>query len=217
MRVLVIDSRPLMRRGIRAGLEEHVAPLSVQEAGDEAEALRLLDSLSFDLVILDLYLEGSGSFLLLERALARDPGLRFLITCGPAEAPLVERAYRLGAKGYLPSTARPEILAEAARRILAGGSYVAPELAGEVLALLGRSAKERLSDRELDVLRLIGEGRSLKHIALDLGLSPKTISTHKARMMKKLRLSSNLELLAHAREWRWGPLPAPPEEDSLEA
>lgn len=196
--ILVADDHPFVRRGIRETLSEAFGSLDIAEAADGEGALEFLRGREVDLAIFDIAMPGKDGLALMEEALGLRPELRVLVMSVYSEQLFAERAYRGGAKGYLPKVSPPEEFVEAVRRILAGGLYVSPDFAE--LLLQGRGAgverEGQLSDRELDVLRLLAAGESLKEIGSELGLSAKTVSTYKTRAMEKLQIATNAELLA---------------------
>lgn len=200
MRVLIADDHPFVRKGIREALSEALSAVEIAEASDAEEALGLLRSADFDLAIVDIAMPGKDGLELVKDGLALRPGLRCLVMSAYSEREFAERAYRCGAKGYISKSSRPEEFVEALRRILGGRNYVSPEYADLLVQGLGerRSEDSRLSDRELAVLRLFASGLSLTDIGKELRLSVKTVSTYKTRVMEKLALASNAELMAYA-------------------
>jgi DNA-binding NarL/FixJ family response regulator len=202
MRVLIADDHPFVRKGIKETLTEALGELEVEEAADGLAAFSLLTSRHFDLAIVDISMPGKDGLELIKEVLAFRPGLRFLVMSVYSEREYAERAYRSGAKGYLPKVSPPPAFLEAVRRILGGKVYVSPEYAELLVDALGRvrGGEERLSDRELAVLRLFAAGESLTEIGLRLHLSVKTVSTYKTRAMEKLALETNAGLVAYALE-----------------
>jgi len=208
MRILIADDHPFIRKGIRETLAEELGPHEIAEASDGLEAYELLLGKRFDLAIVDIAMPGKDDLELIKEVLALRPGLPFLVMSVYSEREFAERAYRAGARGYLAKASPPTEFLEAVRRILGGRAYVSPEY-GELLVqgLGSRREKEpgeRLSDRELAVIRLIASGRSLTEIGRELKLSAKTISTYKTRAMEKLGLETNAALIAYALGRRLG-------------
>lgn len=201
MRVLIADDHPFIRKGIRETLSEELKLLEIVEASDGEEALRLIARSRFDLAVVDIAMPGKDGLRLIKEARSLRPELPFLVMSVYPEREFAERAYRAGARGYLVKSSPPPEFVEAVRRILGGGSYVSPEYAEllvQGLAEGDRDSGPLLSDRELEVLRLIAAGRSLTEIGRRLNLSVKTVSTYKSRSMEKLGLRTNAELIAYA-------------------
>jgi DNA-binding NarL/FixJ family response regulator len=202
MRILIADDHPFVRKGIRETLAESFAVVEIVEASNGMEAFELLSSGIFDLAIIDVAMPGKDGLNLIKESLALHPGLRFLVMSVYSEREFAERAYRCGAKGYLSKISPPGEFLEAVRRILGGMTYVSPEYADILVQGLGRRTVEapRLSDREEEVLRLVAEGHTLTDIGKELHLSVKTVSTYKSRIMEKLALTTNAELISCALE-----------------
>lgn len=202
LRILLADDHPFIRRGVRETLLETFSSVAVEEATDGREALRLLTSRHFDLAIIDVAMPDMDGFEVMREALASKPDLRFLVMSVYSEHMFAERAYRGGARGYLSKVSAPGELVEAARRILAGNLYVSADFAESLVQALNDDSghETQLSDRELDVLRMIAAGESLKEIGAKLHLSAKTVSTYKTRTMEKLGIATNAELIAWAIE-----------------
>jgi two-component system, NarL family, invasion response regulator UvrY len=201
VRVLIVDDFPVVRRGLVEILSESLRDAHFGEAGTAEEALEFLGKERWDLALIDLSLPGRDGLWLLEELRRRDPAVPGLILSDYPEAQLAVRCLRMGA-GYVTKDSAPSELAAAARRTLAGRKYV-PAALGEKLAdAVGsggeRSSHEALSNRELQVLRLVATGRSLKQIAAELKLSEKTVATYRARIAEKLQISTNVELTRYA-------------------
>jgi DNA-binding NarL/FixJ family response regulator len=202
MRVLIADDHPFIRKGIRETLAEALGALDIEEACNGMEAFELLTSRPFDLAIVDIAMPEKDGLELIKEALDIRPDLRFLVMSVYSEREFAERAYRSGAKGYLAKVAPPAEFIEAVRRILGGNTYVSPEYAELLVCGLGLSqgTESQLSDRELAVLGLFAAGESLTEIGRQFHLSVKTVSTYKTRVMEKLGLETNAELIAYALE-----------------
>lgn len=202
MRVLIADDHAILRRGLIEILRRELKDAVCGEAESAAQVLAQVHSHNWDLVILDVTMPGrSGVDVLADLKRVR-PKLPVLILSMHAEDQYGKRVLKAGASGYLNKDSAPEELIKAIRKVLAGGRYVSPALA-EVLAVdLGRGADqpphERLSDRELEVLRLIGSGKAVSQIAEVLHLSATTISTYRTRILEKMGLSTTAELMNYA-------------------
>ncbi|HET6280012.1 MAG TPA: response regulator transcription factor [Polyangia bacterium] len=202
MRVLLVDDHAVVRRGIRDLLAEAFADAVFEEASTGEEALALVRKGAFQLVVLDISMPRRGGMDALKDIQAEMPKLPVLVLSQHAEEQYAIRALRAGAAGYLTKDCAADELVRAARKALSGGKYVseklAEKLAGELTSGVGARPHERLSDRELQVLRMLAQGRAVKEIAADLSLSEKTISTYRARILEKTNMKSNAELMRYA-------------------
>jgi two-component system invasion response regulator UvrY len=202
-RVLLVDDHAVVRRGVRAILDDHMPTLAIVEAANGNEALALLVE-KFDAVVLDLSMPGRDGFDLLTEIKHRHPKLPVLIMSLHGEEQFALRALRSGAAGYLTKSAAPEQLVAAVSKVLRGGRYISDALAERLAADAGgavpASLHERLSDREFDVMRGIASGRSVSEIAAQMHLSVKTVSTYRTRLLDKMGMSSNAELTRYALE-----------------
>jgi DNA-binding NarL/FixJ family response regulator len=171
------------------------------EAVDGNEALAALEQGSFDLVVLDLDLPGRDGFQILED-LRRRGGTRAVVLSAIPEQEVALRCLRLGAAAFLGKGCEPRQIHAAVAKALAGGRYVSPELAERLADLLGddlrQAPHEALSERELQVLRLVAGSKTIKEIAAEMRLRETTIATYRARLSEKLALSSNVELAKYA-------------------
>lgn len=202
-RVLLVDDHTVVRRGVRAIVEDNMPGIELAEAGNGDEALALLDE-KFDAVVLDLSMPGRDGFDLLAEIKHRHPKLPVLIMSLHGEEQFALRTLRAGASGYLTKSTAPEQLVTALTKVLRGGRYVSEALAEQLAAGIGEPAAgsphERLSDREFDVMRGIASGRSVSEIAAQMHLSVKTVSTYRARLLEKMNMSTNAELTRYALE-----------------
>jgi DNA-binding NarL/FixJ family response regulator len=202
-RVLLVDDHAVVRRGVRAILEDHLPGIAIAEAGNGDEALAALAN-PFDAVVLDLSMPGRDGFDLLAEIKHRLPKLPVLIMSLHGEEQFALRALRAGAAGYLTKSTAPEQLVAAVTKVLRGGRYISESLADRLAADVGVQAvgspHERLSDREFDVMRGIASGRSVSEIAAQMHLSVKTVSTYRARLLDKMGMTSNAELTRYALE-----------------
>jgi DNA-binding NarL/FixJ family response regulator len=204
IRILLADDHGVVREGIRRLLEERNGFVVVDEAGTVPELLTKLGEVEADVVILDVAMPGPGIVETLRQVKALRAQIRCLVLTAYPEADYAVRVLRAGAAGYLTKDRSLEQLVEAIRRVYRGGVYVSPSL-GEALATrLGGAGLEpahgTLSDREFEVLRALAQGESLKAIAARLSVSPKTVTTYRSRILEKLGLGSNAELVRYALE-----------------
>ena len=204
--VLVVDDHEIVRRGLREVLVEGLAGARVAEAGNAAEALDRLDQEPRDLMLLDIALPGRSGLELLEDARRLHPALRVLVVSGYPEEEFAVRSIRLGAAGYVTKSMASRELLEAARHVLAGRRFVSASLAQRLADLVGGTLRDTphaaLSARELEVLKRVACGRTLKEIAGELRISEKTVATYRARVSEKLGLSRRVELTRYAIQHR---------------
>ena len=202
MRVLIADDHAILRRGLIEILMRRLKDVVCGEAENAEQILAQVQDHPWDLVILDLSMPGrSGIDVLADLKRAR-PELPVLVLSMHPEDQYGKRMLRAGAAGYMNKDSAPEELIKAIHKVLAGGRYVSPALA-EVLAgdLGGQTDQpphELLSDRELEVLRLIGSGKAISQIAELLHLSVTTVSTYRARILERMNLTTTAELMNYA-------------------
>ena len=201
IRVILVDDHALIRRGLRETLGEAGDISVVAEAGDYGGLRQALREQRCDVVLLDVNLPGrNGIDALKSIAEDREP-VRVVILSQYPEDQYGIRALKAGAMAYLNKSAAPETIVQAVRSVAAGRKYVTAEIAqalADAVAARGAGAHDQLSDREMQTLMLIAEGRKLSEIAERLSLSPKTVSVYRARVLEKLGLSSNAELATYA-------------------
>jgi two-component system invasion response regulator UvrY len=200
--VLLVDDHALVRRGLRELLADEFPGAVFTEAGTGAEAVEQIGRTAFTLVMLDLSIPGRDGLDVLKEFHERLPKLPILVLSVHAEEQYAVRALRAGAAGYITKECAPEELSKAIRKVLTGGRYVSSSLAERLATNLsndaGRPLHESLSDRELQVLRMVAVGKSVKQIGMHLALSEKTISTYRARILEKMDMLSNADLMRYA-------------------
>ncbi len=205
-RCLIADDHPVVRRGVRDLLEDEHLCSDIYEAKTGEEALEALRRQPWDLMILDIALPDKHGLDVLKEAKLLHPRLSVLMLSLYPEKEFAMRAIKAGASGYLTKQSAPSELLAAVHRVLQGGRYITEALAEQMAHALETGAHDvlhaRLSDRELQVLRLLGQGKSVSVIAEDLCLSVKTISTYRARILEKLSCESTGELIRYAVEAR---------------
>jgi two-component system invasion response regulator UvrY len=201
MRILLVDDHPVVRHGIRTILMERMDGAEVGEASTAADALDQIRRGPWDLVMTDISLPGASGLDLIKQLREQHPGVPALVvSVHPAEQ-FAQRAITAGAAGYLTKDSPPEAFLAAIERVQAGGPFAGAE--GDTSASAEVStAHEWLSDREYQILRLIGSGRTVSQISRQLGLSVKTISTYRRRALEKLGMRTNAELMRYAIENR---------------
>jgi two-component system, NarL family, invasion response regulator UvrY len=202
MRVLIVDDHPVVRRGLKEILGDEHKTLTLGEAENAQEALRLIRQQDWDIVVLDLSMPGQNGLEVLKDVRQLRPKLPVLVLTSYPEEQYAIRVLKSGARGYLTKENAPEHLISAVRKVTRGGYYVSPALAERLAFTLNadqeRPPHESLSDREFQVLCLIASGKTVGQIANDLSLSVKTISTHRARLLKKMQMKTNAELTHYA-------------------
>jgi DNA-binding NarL/FixJ family response regulator len=206
-RILVVDDHPIARHG----LAQLVAQESdIEVCGDVdsvADALREADSLRPDLVVADIALKDSRGMELITQLREHHRGTKMLVWSTFDEMFFAERVLRAGAMGYINKQESVERIIEAIRRVLGGEIYLSPRMTNHVLARIGRGESiqqdpiSNLTDRELEVFEMIGQGLTTQQIAHQLGLSPKTIETHREKIKAKLDLRNAAELSRRAVQW----------------
>jgi two-component system, NarL family, invasion response regulator UvrY len=201
-KILIADDHELLIRGVRDILEEAFSDLTIGHASDGREVLEAVNRQKWDLVLLDINMPGRSGLEILQELKQLQPELPVVILSMLPEKDFAVRAFKLGAVGYVSKQSASSELLVAARKALAGGRYITPALAESMAAFLAGGASlaahELLSDREMQVLRLVAAGRTIKEIAAELKLSEKTIGTYRSRISQKLHLSTNVELALYA-------------------
>jgi len=202
MRVLIADDHPVVRHGLRQMLEQESDVTVVGEACDGQEVIDLCGRVAWDVAVLDYQMPGKNGLELVKELRHRYPGRSVLILSMYPEDTYAVRALKAGASGYLTKESAPEDLVAAIRKVAAGGKYITPAL-GERLALdledtNGTPTHETLSDREYQIMWMIVSGKALTQIGQEMGLSPNTVSTYRARILRKMGMKSNAELLHYA-------------------
>ena len=200
--MLIVDDHTITRRGIRAITEDTLKDIEIREAGSALEGLAMLHVHPTDVVVLDIGLPDQNGLELLKRIRQEWPRLPVLILSMYHEDQYGVRAMRAGAAGYLDKASIPENLVLAIRKVLAGGHYVSAELAEKLAEYVaeppGGLPHQTLSNREFEILQMIGSGKTVSEIADALCLSVKTISTYRTRILEKMRLKNNAELIHYA-------------------
>lgn len=204
IRVLIADNHPVVRQGVKAILAAQPDMSAAGEAQSGCGALKLARKRRYDVVVLETAMPGKSGLDVLRQLKAEHPQLPVLVLSARPEDQYGVRALKAGADGYLSKTSPAGELAPAIRRVCSGGKYVSASLAERLaIALVGNHGDpphDALTDRELEVLSMIGEGRTVTEVAEQLHLSPKTISTHKTRILRKMGMASSGELVRYAVE-----------------
>jgi len=203
IRVLLVDDHPVVRDGLRLMLGMAAGVRVAAEAENAAQAMARIREQDFDVAIVDVAMPGTNGLELLQALRARRPALAVLMLSTYAEEVYALRSLRLGASGYLVKSTPAATLLEAVRKAAAGGRYVSPSMTDRFVGMLAGGnlgVHDVLSNRELEVMRRIAQGEGLVQIAESLHLSPKTVTTYRARIMEKMGLHNNVELVRYAME-----------------
>jgi DNA-binding NarL/FixJ family response regulator len=201
-RILIADDHAIVRKGLKETLEEELGQVAFGEAQNGAQVLDQVRTQKWDLVLLDIGMEGRSGLEVLEELREAQPKVPVLMLSMYPESEFAVRALRQGAVGYVNKQAAPEELVAAITKVLAGGRYISSKVAEKLAAEMDRAAQkpphELLSNRELQVMRLVATGKSLKEIAAELSLSVKTVGTYHTRIFQKMNLHSDVELTRYA-------------------
>ena len=202
IRILLVDDHPVVRRGIRSILTDRFSDAVVAEAGDAPSALQEVNKAEWDVVLLDISMPGPSGLELIKQLRREHPALPLLVVSMHPAAQFARRALSAGALGYLTKDSAPEEFVTAIEHARLGRRYVGPDASEVLLRWQGqrRAPHDSLSDREYQVLRLLGSGRTVSDIARALGLSVKTVSTYRTRVLEKLGMQTNAELMRYAIE-----------------
>ena len=203
IKVIIVDDHPVVRHGLKQIIEDEQDMEVAGEARNAGECFSLVRKTECTLVLLDITLPDSNGFDVLKQLQYEIPRLPVLILSVYSEDQYAVRFIKAGASGYLMKEAAPEELIKAIRKVNAGGKYVSASLAEKLVFHLDASDKpahENLSDREFQILCLIVGGKSLKGIANELCISEKTVSTYRSRILEKMKMSTNSDLIHYASE-----------------
>jgi DNA-binding NarL/FixJ family response regulator len=208
IRLLIADDHPIVREGLRRIAADQPGIAVVAEAQNAHEVLARMSQAPVDVVLLDVSMPGPGFIEVLQQVRRDHPSVKVLVLSVYPEDQWAVRALRAGAAGYLTKDHSPEQLVDAIRRVYRGGKYVSATLAEKLATGLelggGAALHETLSDREFEVLRGLGAGLSVKDIAARLNLSSKTVSTYRSRILEKMQLRTNADLVRYARHHALG-------------
>jgi DNA-binding NarL/FixJ family response regulator len=201
VRILLVDDHAVVRDGIKRIFDERPGEALFGEASSVHEALRLIREELWDVVVLDISLDGGNGLEVLQEIKKTHPKLPVLILSMHSEEQYARRAFKAGASGYITkSSSRTEIV-NAINKVIMGRKYVSPVFAEKLVADIERGIDGPphaiLSDREFEVMRLIGSGKTVTEIAEMLSLSDKTISTYRARILEKMKMKTNAELIRY--------------------
>ena len=202
LRILIADDHPIVRQGLKQILSEESDMGVSGEAQNSQEVLKLVQKQDWDIVILDITMPGRGGIDVLKELKHQYPKLPLLILSMHPEDQYAVRALKAGAGGYLTKESAQEELIKAIRKIVRGGKYISSTLAEKLAFDLETETEkplhETLSDREHQVLLMIASGKTVSEIAEELSLSVKTIDTYRARILEKMKMKTNAELMHYA-------------------
>ena len=201
-RILLADDHDVVRQGLKQILMESIPNATFGEAPSGKEALRRARSEPWDVVLLDISLPDRSGLDVLKELRREYPVLPVLVLSMHPEEQFAVRVLRAGAAGYVTKRTATKDLAAAVKKVLGGGKYVsadlAERLAGEIEAGTNKAPHETLSDREYQVFRMLAMGKTVKEIGEELSLTPQTVSTHRTRILEKMRMTTNAELTQYA-------------------
>ena len=198
IRIVLADDHDLVRSGIKALLSMIDDVEVIAEARDGLELIQLVDDLEPDVVMTDISMPRMDGIAAISQIHASHPEMRVLVLSMYDTVDFVKRAVASGACGYLMKDAPPFELEQAVRSVMATGSYFSPAIAQRLLQPSEPTIDDELTQRQIEILKLIAQGRASKEIAFELGLSPKTVDVHRARIMERLRLNDIASLTLYA-------------------
>ena len=206
--MVIVDDHPLFRKGLEQLINSHDGFAVCGEAENTAAAMDVIRRIVPDLVIVDLSLPGANGIELIKNIRAEFPTLPLLVLSMHDESLYALRALRAGAQGYVMKQEALDNVIIAIREVLSGRPYLSPAMAAQVITKFAHrgsqsevDAVERLSDRELEILELIGKGNEVRQIAKLLHLSPKTVETHRGHIKEKLNLQNARQVARFAVQW----------------
>jgi DNA-binding NarL/FixJ family response regulator len=201
IKVIIVDDHPVVRRGLKQILQEESDVKVVGEAENAQEAFKIIRRTDCNAVVLDISLPGASGVEILKQLKYEYKKLPVLILSVHPEEQYAVRVMKAGASGYLTKESAPEELVKAIRKIISGGKYISSSLAERLITDIdayGKPRHEKLSDRELEIMRMIAQGKAIKKIAEELCLSENTVSTYRTRILKKMNMTTNAEIFGYA-------------------
>jgi DNA-binding NarL/FixJ family response regulator len=206
--IIIVDDHPIVRQGLADLINQEPDLAVVGQAEDAPEAMQTIRKIKPDIVIIDVSLKETSGIELIKDVKALDPNIPVLILSMHDESLYAERALRAGAKGYIMKQEATEKIVNAIRAVLKGQLYLSDKMSSRILRkIVGGGVEvesspiDRLSDRELEVFTLLGQGHGTRQISEQLHLSIKTIETYRSHIKEKLGLADSTELLQHAIQW----------------
>ena len=206
-RILIVDDHPIVRRGLKELVADEPDLEVCGEAADEPEAIQQLEETQPDVVVVDLSLPSGHGLELIRKIRLYDERIKILVSTMHDESLFAERTLRAGAAGYINKQEAPEKIIDALRQVLRGEVYLSSHITNRLLLRLRGDQStdgdpvKRLTDRELEVFEMIGKGLPARKIAKNLGLSHKTIESHREKIKVKLNLNNASEMTRYATKW----------------
>jgi two-component system, NarL family, invasion response regulator UvrY len=200
MRILIADDHPIFRAGLKETLAKDPGVESIGEADDGHKAVELARKKRWDVVVLDIMMPGRDGLEVLQELRRERPKLPVLILSAHPEDQLALRLLKAGAAGYLTKEKAPEVLLAAIRKVVSGGKYISESLAEKVVFACEseKAPHETLSNREYQIIRMIASGKTMQEIGKELFLSVRTVSTYRARILEKMNMNTNAEIIRYA-------------------
>ena len=204
IRLFIADDHPIVREGLKNILSSCPDILLVGDTSNGNDVVNECERNLVDVLLLDISMPGPGFLDIIHRLKVKKPDLKTLVLSMHAEKHYAMRAIKTGAAGYLTKNHSTEELARAIRQVYNGNMYLTPAIADDMVSLLQSDSRgythEALSDREYQIMCMIGEGKNTQEIAEQLSLSPKTVGTYRSRIFEKMKLSTNAELIRYVLE-----------------
>jgi len=202
LKILIADDHDVVQKGLRQILTDEFGEIEFGQAKNTAEALEVVKKKKWDVMVLDISMPGRSGLDVLKEVKQNYPHIPVLVLSVHPEDQYAVRALKAGASGYLTKDSASEELVKAVRQLCDGRKFVSQSLAEKLASLLDKEAEQSpsdlLSDREFQVLRMIAAGKSIKEIADELSLSIKTVSTYRTRILEKLNIRTNAQLMQYA-------------------
>ncbi|MCB2209085.1 MAG: response regulator transcription factor [Bacteroidetes bacterium] len=202
MKILIADDHPIIRNGIKNILQDISSSFIIDEAEDAKEVVNKVIATNYDIIILDISMPGGGGLNALQQLKQSHPETKVLMLSTFSDDEYINRALKLGASGYLTKAAATNELGLAIKKVINGEKYLSSEIAAKMATFIyadkGKAKHELLSEREYQVFNLIVQGYRTSEAAEELNISPKTISTYRDRIMEKMGMTRNSELIRYA-------------------
>ena len=202
LKILIADDHSIFRRGLRELLSDGLGAVTVGECSNAFDLLQSVKQKKWDVVILNIGMPGTTGTDALVQIKRHRASLPVIMLSMHPEDQYAVRMFRAGANAYLTKASAPEELVTAIKKVLAGGNYVSPSLGEKLLHVFHRGEErllhELLSDREFEVMRLLSSGKTVSQIAASMNLGTTTVSTYRSRILEKLHLKNNAELMRYA-------------------
>ncbi|OGF98490.1 MAG: DNA-binding response regulator [Candidatus Glassbacteria bacterium RIFCSPLOWO2_12_FULL_58_11] len=202
IKIIITDDHPIVRKGLKEILAETKDIFSVDEAGNGWEVLEKVGKTDYDVVVLDLSMPGMSGLEVLKQLKKKKSSIPILVLSRHPEEQYAVRVLKAGADGYLTKESAPNELALAIQKIARGGKYISASLADQLASYIkdesGKKPHERLSDREFQVMSMLASGKTVGEIAREMALSVNTISTYRLRILEKMKLTNNAQIMHYA-------------------